>query len=49
MSTSVTQMMHAFAQAAVNVAEGYPNFAWTPAQQAILDRFARHVESRGQV
>jgi histidinol-phosphate/aromatic aminotransferase/cobyric acid decarboxylase-like protein len=37
--SSVTQMMHAFAQAAVNVAEGYPNFAWTPVQQEIIGRF----------
>jgi histidinol-phosphate/aromatic aminotransferase/cobyric acid decarboxylase-like protein len=36
---NVTQMMHAFAASAVNVAEGYPNFAYSPTQQAIVDRF----------
>ncbi|MEO7203550.1 MAG: pyridoxal phosphate-dependent aminotransferase [Candidatus Limnocylindrales bacterium] len=32
-------MAHAFSETATNVAEGYPAFAFTPSQQAIVDRF----------
>jgi aspartate/methionine/tyrosine aminotransferase len=35
---SVTQLMHAFGEARVNVAEGYPRWAFTRSQQAIIDK-----------
>ncbi len=37
-SSSVTQLMHAFGDIETNVAEGYPRFAFTASQQAIVDR-----------
>jgi aspartate/methionine/tyrosine aminotransferase len=37
--SSITQLMHAFGDIETNVAEGYPRFAFTPQQQAIVDRF----------
>ena len=36
--SSVTQLMHAFGDIETNVAEGYPRFAFTAAQQRIVDR-----------
>ena len=36
--TSVTQLMHAFGDSGTNVAEGYPRFAFTASQRAIVDR-----------
>lgn len=38
---SVTELMHAFSASGTNVAEGYPRFAMTPSQQAIVERFPR--------
>ncbi len=40
-ATSVTQLMHAFGAGGTNVAEGYPRFAFTPTQRAIVDRLPR--------
>jgi aspartate/methionine/tyrosine aminotransferase len=37
--SSVTELMHAFAGSATNVAEGYPRFPLTHSQQLIVDRF----------
>jgi aspartate/methionine/tyrosine aminotransferase len=36
--SSLTQLMHAFGDIETNVAEGYPRFAFTASQQAIVDR-----------
>jgi histidinol-phosphate/aromatic aminotransferase/cobyric acid decarboxylase-like protein len=36
--SSITQLMHAFGDIETNVAEGYPKFAFTRSQQAIVDR-----------
>ena len=40
-ATSVTQLMHAFGDGGTNVAEGYPRFAFTPTQRAIVERLPR--------
>jgi len=37
--SSVTELMHAFSASEINVAEGYPRFALTASQQAIVDMF----------
>lgn len=37
-AASVTQLMHAFADSATNVAEGYPRWPLTPTQSAIVAR-----------
>jgi aspartate/methionine/tyrosine aminotransferase len=47
-ATSLTQMQLLGVASDTNVAEGYPRFAPTPSQQAIIDRFPElHAEASG--
>ena len=47
--SSVTQLMHAFGDIETNVAEGYPRFAFTASQQAIVDRLPALMAEANQV
>jgi aspartate/methionine/tyrosine aminotransferase len=42
---SLTQLMHAFGEAPINVAEGYPKWGFTSAQQAIVDRLPEFMQA----